>query len=854
MKTLLKLGVCFFMLAVSSFVTSISAQDTLAVPWTLEERYEAFLKYLSPEKVYLHTDKDVYSIGDTIWFRGYVMNASVLSEYPESRFLYVELVGNTVGKDMNSNRMKEMPYVIQRIKVKSRGGVLEGYIPVSDDANTGYATVRAFTYWNLNKEPEYVFKKEISIINPVKDEYLKELENKKMRDDSQYIYLGAQNPFNPIKKVSKIDCAFLPEGGRLLAGTRNRIGVKVIDESGLGLQAEGKVFDHNNVQVASFSADQYGFADFYLSPNDENERYYAQVEDFRGTTVKVKLPAVEKDGVTLSLSMNKDMVAASVGVRGNVSWDGLRFVLCSSGEIYFEQPLKNATKLNLPVSGMPEGVNNAVVCSSSGQVYAKRPFFVMPEKIPDVTLETDRPDFGKRENIGILLNVGAKEGGSYSVSVTDDVLSPCSSLNDNIISYYFLSSEIRGNVEEPLRFFSDTIPLEKRIADLDLMLMTQGWEYYDLPSIFSGNYPMPKFGREYIQSISGQVNRTLFGKAKKSVVAFLAPSINFAAVGQLDEGGFFELKDIDFPDGTTFIVNASRNFNSTRHLRPVIFEDSFAPLTGFVHRKEKVRYSPKVSEILTSNYYNAGGDLSYQLNSITVYGRKKSLKGISPLPGYEFREDQIREGKRLEPYKSYDLFSYILETCPGLRMENRGGHRLIVCRVPAQASSFGVSSDWVPIVIYLDGFVVQPTDLWQVESLMVEDVESVVYLRGLDAAPFEAAAGSVSDYGTASNRSAVLIKTKRYEKSLWHISSGKPLGWQIPKRFYSPRYEVEGKDITPQGHDMRSTIYWNPSLSADVKGNIRFRFNSSDLLSGYTVTVEGVSKEGEPVSKRFKIR
>ena len=101
--------------------------SSLTVPKTVEERYEAFVKYLSPEKVYLHTDKDVYAIGDTIWFKCYVANRSVQSDYPESRFVYVELVGTTVGKDVSTNRPTEISYVIQRVKVKMWNGVLEGY-------------------------------------------------------------------------------------------------------------------------------------------------------------------------------------------------------------------------------------------------------------------------------------------------------------------------------------------------------------------------------------------------------------------------------------------------------------------------------------------------------------------------------------------------------------------------------------------------------------------------------------------------------------------------------------------------------------------------------------------------------
>ena len=825
------------------------AQDSINIPKTLNERYEAYVKYLSPEKVYLHTDKDVYAIGDTIWFKCYVANKSLLSEYPESRFVYVELVGTTVGKDLSSNRPVEMSYVIQRVKVKKRNNILEGYIQVPDDVNTGYSTIRAFTYWNLNKDAEYLFEKELSIINPVKDNYVKELEKKKMRDDLHYEDLGVENPYHMIKRVQTIDCSFLPESGRLLLGTNCRVGVKVINEQGLGQQAEGKVFNHNDIQVASFTTDEYGFGRFYLKPNDANEKYYAKIEDIRGIPTKVNLPIVESVGATISLKPGTEMLKADVHLSG-INTDDLKFVLCSGDEIYYESPVNGNIKFNLPVKGMPTGINNAILCTSSGIIYAKRPFFVFPDKPLNPKMTPKEKEFGKRENIEVALDLGEKVDGDFSVSVTDDLLSPVNNLNDNILSYMLLSSEIRGHVENPQRFFSDTIDKEKRVEALDLMLMTQGWEYYDLPAILSGNFPMPKYGREYMQSLAGQVQKGFLKKKNESFVSFVAPKINFAALGKVNPEGYFELKDIDFPDSTTFIVKAAKS-SGKGNLRPIVYEDSYAPFTKFIHNKEKVFYSPKVEEIVIKNYYNMGGELSYQLNAITVYGKKKSIYGISPLPNWEFRADQVREGKKLEMYNNFDMISYIVMTCPGTR-ERFGpmGTHYVVSRVTGVASGMAMGDNWMSIVVFIDGM--RANAWWEVEQLMVADVETVIYLRGMEGAPFIASGGV--GYGNNSFPSVVLIKTKPIERTLWHVSYGRPLGWQKPKHFYSPKYEVEGKDIVPKGQDRRSTLYWNPAVTADEKGTVKFRFNSSDLLSGYTITLEGVTSTGDFVSKRFNIK
>ena len=836
------------------------SQDTLKVPQTIEERYDAYLKYLSPEKVYLHTDKDVYSVGDTVWFKAYIANGSFISEYPESRFIYVELVGSMVGKDIKG-KFQEMEYLQQRVKVKLRGNVMEGYLAIPDDANTGYNMLRAYTYWNLNRSEDYLFKKEITVINPVKDSYIDELKSKKVRDDSHYETIGVENPFHQIKTVNKLDCAFLPESGRLLSGIPNRIGVKVIGSDGLGVQTEGVVYGENKAEVAVFATDEYGLGSFMLTPASGG-KYSASFKAADGTSGRSDLPDVEDDGASISLRYGPDMIEALISLRGKVTSSGLRFILTGPDEVYYNVPLENVSKIKLPLNGMPKGVNNAVICTQEGRILAKRPFFVMPEASPAGSIILDRPAFSRRDNVGVVIDAAGASGGSFSVSVTDNLLAPSNTQEDNLVSYMFLSSEIRGNVENPRRFFCDTIPLEKRIADADLMLMTQGWEYYDLPEVFSGRFAMPKFGREYVQSISGFIKKGIFGKSKASDLAFLAPSINFVALGRIGPEGFFELTDLDFPDSTTFIVSGQRA-DSKKKVKPFIYEDSFAPMVKMIHNKTKVAYTPEVGEVLLKNYLSTGGEQSYVLNSITVYGKRRKISGISPFPNWEFRPEEIRDGLRLENYKNYDMFSYLLATVPGLRESTTGGvardrgpssirevlsggggtdyrtqeyNRMLYCKV--------AGGKWSPIMVYINALQLMPDSWWELEGMMVSDVETVVVTEGL-------APGGVA--GESSSLKCVFIKTKVRPNVPWHIAYGTPLGYQTPRRFYSPRYEVTGKGISRAGSDCRSTLYWNPALSADSDGKIRFRFNASDMLSGYTVTLEGISGDGKFISRQFKV-
>ena len=97
-----------------------------------KELFHNYSKLLSPEKVYLHTDKDVYFATDTIWFSGYVENASYASEFDESNYIYVELISDELNRDFTSwtNHSVLEKTVVSRKKLKIVNNCFQGHIAV----------------------------------------------------------------------------------------------------------------------------------------------------------------------------------------------------------------------------------------------------------------------------------------------------------------------------------------------------------------------------------------------------------------------------------------------------------------------------------------------------------------------------------------------------------------------------------------------------------------------------------------------------------------------------------------------------------------------------------------------------
>ena len=98
---------------------------------------------------------------------------------------------------------------------------------------------------------------------------------------------------------------------------------------------------------------------------------------------------------------------------------------------------------------------------------------------------------------------------------------------------------------------------------------------------------------------------------------------------------------------------------------------------------------------------------------------------------------------------------------------------------------------------------------------------------------------------------AIVITTKKgfVQKNTLNKNMGivTPLGYQQEVEFYSPVYDTKEK-LESRSRDLRSTIYWNPSVVADAEGRAHVEFYAADSPVDYRVVVEGVCKNGMIIS------
>ena len=883
MKTILNTSICLFIYLV--VVPGSFAQSPLD---TVAMRHDVQFALFSPEKVYLQTDRDVYNAGDTIWFKGYLQNKSYVSDYPESNFIYVEMSGvprRTMG---NNLEYREEQTLLFRAKIKRDHDGFSGYIPTKEEWITDRYFVRAYSHWMLNQDPEYVFHKELGIINVVKDVVKEQLDRSGNATQLAYDLQGLSIPVRE-RKGGKYDydIQFLPESGQFLAGYPAVVGIKAVNNHGEGIPVSGGIYDSEHRLLASFQTNEIGLGAVTLSALAPNEVVTAEVTDAEGHPKTVRLPDIHRSGAAIQYQKLKDKLSVNIFVSEDLNPDDLSVLFHNGSEVTFcQQLMHKTTRLMLPDEKLTPGIHTITVTSNKYNVLAQRVFFVFGQETVNTALSYDKKGIQKRSEVDLSIKLTDHNGesvkGDFSVSVTDRIAAQNPQV-DNIVSYMLLSSELTGYIEDPQRYFCDTIPYQTRLSEIDYLMLTQGWRYYEPQRIAKGDYAMPIFGREYNQSMAGKVIG-LFKTPQKSMISVISRSINFSALGEVNEGGKFVLENVSFPEGTNFLVTAYNKNGKARFVSPILDNEPYAPLIQYHSKPTKIQYDQTYRQETLLSKSLTGVDVRELAPAVVTAQRITLRNNPSPIQNMTFRRDQVRMEEDMKEYGEMDLMTYIARTFQGIRIKyvsvgiqgtddttnvqwaspgslnnlETTTEKSVPMKEPESSVSFppeaapegrllvsvGTSSSVssrmsmtrtseFPVLVYINKVPVSQDEL---EYYTVADVETIIYVTDYNADIIRPALGAG---GERSGGGVLFIALKKRTRQA-NILLSSPLGWQKKAKFYTPKYQKDNPSLPSQ----RYTLHWEPYLKSDEDGNLNLKFFSSDRTGGYRVVVEGITEKG----------
>lgn len=868
---------------------SQTAQPVIAADSFKTYTYNSFLELYNrgvQEKIYIQTDKPYYSAGDKIWFKGYVVNAITNIPSTASKFIYAELI----------NRNDSL---VQRVKIIADSSGFHNNIALDPALPQGEYTLRAYTRWMRNEDDKFFFYKRLKIANPIDDavnanvSYSRDDQNKIVAavtlrdqslsplsaqrlsytinvdgqskrhnartDDNGVVNIVMDQPSggtanNSINIVStdpnrkfertiflplfsnKFDMQFFPESGHLVPGQVQIVAFKAIGSDGLAREIEGKLFSSDSTYIGDFATTHKGMGKLSLLP-EIGKSYYAEVKLKNGTPDAnpaqiVNLPAVTPSGCAIKVAQFRNRVFFQTILTPDIDPSMLGIVIHTKGRIITAENV-SADKLSKSIesSYMPEGVSQiALIDRRTAQPLAQRAFFVRQPSC-ESSISADKEKYGRRE--AVVLDIIARNGsdaptaGSFAVSVTDRNSVELDTLADNIVSYLSMSSDIRGYVEDPASYFLDRSALT--IQNLDLLMMTQGWTRFDIGEVMTGKIATKTITCETEESIVGEV-KGFFGNAAKSpTILVFNPKANYFDMFPLPGTNKFTISGIDYPDSTSLMIQAVSKSGGgktlTLDITPVTYPTVKSYLNPRILGDHELQLPSSFVSQSKEKYYYEGGMRVIDIDAITV---TKQVEKRSTM--YNMTPTRSMSKADLEHFANMSIKT-ALSTFPGVMITG---------------DNISIRGSHDQPLVFVDEV---PSDIEYIDNISMTDVESLDLVVGPEAGIFGlGASGGVILIGLKSGAS---VNARAH--ALLSLANITRLGYKKPEAFFQPKYEVLANrdNKTP---DLRTTIYWNPTIVTDSTGTARVTFFTADKTGMYDVVLEGVAADGSLIHQKYAIK
>lgn len=819
-----------FLIGSAGFLASFHAHDDEFIK-QLIDRLQAYNQQRPTEKVYLHTDRETYLTGETIWMKGYLFNASSHAADTVSRVVYVDLVDP----------------VARRVRLRTQLRATESYAPgqliLPDSVPAGTYQLRAYTNFMRNEPDAYFFTKMLTVLRPAGTEPTSS---------------AAQQP-----APRPPDVQFLPEGGQLVEGLDGRVAFKAVGASGRFADVFGFVLNAKKDTVAGFASLHAGMGYFTFKP-EAGQTYTAFARLAGGGLASYPMPTVQTQGVVMQvdnltsrdnikvyLRHNKSVSAAAGSSSAGAPVATMTLVAHTRGVLVeaAKVPLtKNSAVVQLPKAQFPEGIAQLTLFDETAKPVCERLVFINKNEQLNIALSPAKTTYKNREKVDLTMTTtdaaGKPIAANLSLSAIDARLVPEADSNAaTITSHLLLSSDLTGTIEQPGYYFN---PVRKnRVQHLDLLLMTQGWRRFAWADVLAGKIPPIKYPLEQGLSLTGRVVRPnqkdIGGKVKLTFVLARRDSAGKEAgrdflAGETDERGNYAAYDLDFTDTTTVLIQGTKG-KANRDL--VIILDQLliptvtitrVPYNPFEFRRDELaEFIRRTNEYLEiERQIRRNGEVLLQ--SVTVRAKRtpeRDSRVIYGQPDATVKFDQNNTAGRMS------VLDVIQGRVAGVQVTGSG----MTARVQIRGAA-NFSGPIEPLFV-VDGM---PMDLQGVMGISVQDVDRVDVLKGASAAI----------YGSRGGGGVISVLTKRGSPNYDLAKEAAPgtliaklPGYAPLREFYAPRYDVKN-EVADRRPDYRATLFWSPMIRTGADGKATVSFFTSDAKTTLRIQAEGATVTGRP--------
>jgi alpha-2-macroglobulin-like protein len=866
----------------------------------LKESLRQYNQNFPEEKVYVQFDKTFYKPGEDIWFNVFVLNANTNIPSNISDVVYVELIdpkgnvatkldlpviegtangdfalaGSVPGglyqvraytnwmKNFGADNFFRKELTIQRIVTPrlllkldfekesyGAGEQVSANLEIKNLKNEKVSGAAANFSVRINGK-QIVTSQMQSDVNGKAVIHFSLPDSLQSTDGLLTVVVNTEDGEESISRsvpivLNKISIQFLPEGGNWVQGASSTMAFKAVNEFGKGADVAGSILDENHKVVAHFESFHMGMGAFRLKP-DSGEKYFARIDTPAGNASVIPLPDPITRGFTLNVkSSNDSTVSWAVYSSGPAR---AHLVGQSHGEIFYTEEVRLQPGENLirhSTRNFPAGIAVFTLFDFGGVEQCERLIFLNSDRRLKIQLKPTKERYLPGElvklEIKTLDHKNKPVPSKISLAVVDDqLITFADDKQDNILSSLLLSSEVKGEVQEPSFYFDYEEP--KAAQALDYLLMTQGWRRFRWSDVHNNNRTIT-YSREKVRNLSGMlVNGQGTGFSGEVTLLELAGGRRIVKVQTTNEGHFV-FKNID---PTVPLLLLSRMPGEIMLKKEIPFAISLNDLdsTFILSETDAVGIAPAAtrkdeSEILSADGLDMSldGDVA-QLSEIIVTGfgvQEKSLLTSSSV---------TREIDTGGFFGGTSVESALQGRVNGIFIQPQTGNPGSQANVTVRGFSSLAGGRNEPLYV-INGHPIG-TSLNQNFSngsvLGPEEIQSIEVIHSPEATAL---------FGNAAANGAILITT-RSRIGYNHFYSKKrparyssltitPRNFSARREFYVPT-QKPAKNETRK--DFRSTVYWSHTLATDANGNGSLQFYNNDAVSAFRITAEGFSTSG----------
>jgi hypothetical protein len=870
----------------------------------------------TPEKIYLQLDGLVYTTDKTIWFKAIVLNAVDHVPTILSGVLYVELIGPD-GKLIEKKLIKleggtgdgffelnrsysEGLYLIRAYTAwdKNFGEdfFFKEYIQVFDPSGK-VKTDPISNVTLIEKQPkerhlsayldpysiDSLHKKDLTLFITLDDK--KDSLSVRKNDDGKYmvdyiildecqfvtLQMLTKNLCSYSKTIiinqDRLDLQFFPESGELVDGLSSRVGFKALDYNGKGKSVEGEIVNEKDEVIALFKSNQLGLGSFILNNVDKNTTYFARLkfQPDKNIINLYPLPLVAPQGNVLSVIKSGDQIHLS-SASSYLKNDSI-YIRCSCrGLIYYD--IKGRLKdglfaIFLPANALPEGIIAFTMIDNSMQPVAERLYFnERPESRLNISISPDKDTYTQRDLTKLNITSRSASGKPINANLSllvfnKDQMGQIQSSRLNILSYFLLSSDLKGEIEDPGFYFR----VERNsYDDLDALLLTQGWRKY----LYTKPSYKENFQPESTLTVSGYVNGIFSQKKKKGTELTLMTFGHHRSVQTqiADSTGRFSFNiNEEYGQNLNILIQSATRAGKNKDYT-VVLDKKESPAITFNHKISIGKVDSVVHRLVEKDIERKKVDDTYKLSSgdiqlgevvVEAYKMTTARKKVLSEIGKPSRVISGEEIQKKEEKWSFGLYSVIQARYPDIIINRFLGY-------PGYLPGFlmaQVRASYETLVV-VDGITVNLFDYPLIPNIPPSEVSSFEIIKDAKhfATLYQEFNPEVSPLAVPSNGDVIAIYT--YEGS-GIIGVFKPEGiikaavpvFSAPREFYAPKYPnlQPGDWYKP---DLRALIFWEPRLIADSLGQASASFYNADNTGEMEIVVEAVSENGEIGYQEFK--